>query len=189
MLRSRTCDAGKREERLRRIEAARLQAEKDALERKKAAINIGRMLRGWVAQQIVTRLLWERRLEKAASTSIQCMIRCWFARYELAVRDYERLACRAIQALCRGVLERKIIRQDRASDTIARFWRTVDAKTTARIILEHNRKELLQRASQFANDALDADRRYAGRRRARSSHGQDPTGTGHGRHQGHALRF
>ena len=25
----------------------------------KAAINIGRMLRGWVAQQIVTRLLWE----------------------------------------------------------------------------------------------------------------------------------
>ena len=46
------------------------------------------------------------------------MIRCWFARYELAVRDYERLACRAIQALCRGVLERKIIRQDRASDTL-----------------------------------------------------------------------
>merc|ERR1712147_239070 len=50
----------KREERLRRIEAARLQAEKDALEREKAAINIGRMLRGWVAQQIVTRLLWEK---------------------------------------------------------------------------------------------------------------------------------
>jgi hypothetical protein len=152
----------KREERLRRIEAARLQAEKDALERKKAAINIGRMLRGWVAQQIVTRLLWEKyELEKASSTMIQCMIRCWFARYELAVRDYERLACRAIQALVRGVLERKIIRQDRASDTLIRFWRTVDAKTTARIILEHNRKELLQRASQFANDALDADRRYA----------------------------
>ena len=63
------------------------------------------------------------------------MIRCWFARYELAVRDYERLACRAIQALCRGVLERKIIRLDRASDTIARFWRCVDAKTTARAIL------------------------------------------------------
>ena len=79
--RSRTCDDGSARSGCGASRRRDCRLEKDALERKKAAINIGRMLRGWVAQQIVTRLLWEKyELERRHLLCMQCMIRCWFAR-------------------------------------------------------------------------------------------------------------
>ena len=158
----------KREERLRRIAAAQAQAEADSLERKTAAIAIGRMLRGWKAQRLVTRLLWEKfERERDASTTMQCSVRCAFARKEFAQRDFTRRACRAIQSLWRGAQLRAYVRRAVAADAVANLWRTCSAKRLARVVLERRREELLVRARQVAADALDADRRHADAEAAR----------------------